>query len=153
MGLLRWLRLWGERLAPVAASWSPRAGLLLLALAAASAGHSWLLSRALAHATATVTENIAVFAPGGGVIYQPRLRFQTATGEIEQVLIPEGSSEPEFTAGASVPVAWPTGNPHAAAIATRWRVYRAAIWLAIAGVVLFDLGWILRLAARRELEA
>jgi len=124
--------------------------MLLLALAAVSAGHSWWLSRALVHATATVTENVAVFAPVGGVVYRPRLRFPTPDGEIEQVLIAEGSSDPEFAAGASVPVAWPAGDPQAAAIATVWRVYRAAIWLGITGVVFFDLGWILRLAARRE---
>ena len=150
MGVLRWLRLWGGRWAPAAAAWSPRFGMLLLALSIVAAGHSWWLSRALAHATATVTENVASFSPGGGVMYQPRLRFQTPAGEIKQVLIAEGSSDPQFAAGASVPVAWPAGNPQAAVIATAWRVYRTAIWLVISGVVLFDLGWILRLLARRE---
>jgi hypothetical protein len=124
--------------------------MLLLTLAMVAAGHSWWQSRPLAHATATVTENVASFSPGGGVIYHPRLRFQTPTGEIEQVLIAEGSSEPEFAAGAYVPVAWAAGEPQDAAIATVWRVYRMAILLGIAGVVLFDLGWILRLLARRE---
>ena len=81
--------------------------------------------------------------------YTPRLRFRTTSGEIEQVLAAQGSSDAEFAPGASVPVAWPAGEPQHAGIATLWRVYRAAIWLAILGTVLFDLGWLLRLSAQR----
>jgi hypothetical protein len=138
-----------QRLSAAAAVWLPRAGVLLLALAAISAGHSWWSDRAQLHATATVTENVATFAPGGGVSYTPRLRFRTPSGEIQQVLAAPGSSDAEFAPGASVPVAWPAGEPLHAGIATPWRVYRAAIWLAILGTVLFDLGWLLRLSAQR----
>jgi len=83
------------------------------------------------------------------VSYTPRLRFRTPSGEIQQVLAAQGSSDAEFAPGASVPVAWPAGEPLHAGIATPWRVYRAAIWLAILGTVLFDLGWLLRLSAQR----
>ena len=138
-----------RRLSMAAARWLPRLGVLLLALAAVAAGHSWWSDRAQLHATATVTENVATFASGGGVSYTPRLRFRTTSGEIEQVLAAQGSSDAEFAPGASVPVAWPAGEPLHAGIATPWRVYRAAIWLAILGTVLFDLGWLLRLSAQR----
>ena len=139
-----------QRLSAAAAVWLPRAGVLLLALAAISAGHSWWSDRAQLHARATVTENVATFASGGGVSYTPRLRFRTPSGEIQQVLAAPGRSEPEFAAGTSLPVAWPAGDPQQAFIATAWRVYATTIWLAILGTILFDLGWILRLAARPE---
>jgi hypothetical protein len=125
--------------------WLPGMGLLLLALAAVFAAGSWWHNRMLLHATATVTENVAAFAPGGGVVYRPRLRFRTPSGDNAQVVIPQGRDEPEFAAGTNVAVAWPSGEPERAVIATVWRVYRFAIGLAILGTVLFDLGWILRL--------
>jgi hypothetical protein len=138
-----------QRLSAPAAVWLPRVGVLLLALAAVAAGHSWWGDHELLHATATVTENVGTFAPGGGVSYSPRLRFRTPSGEIQQVLAAPGSSDAEFAPGASVPVAWPAGEPQRAGIATVWRVYRTAIWLGIWGTVLFDLGWLLRLRAQR----
>jgi hypothetical protein len=139
-----------ERLAPALATWLPRLGIMLLALAAVFAGRSWWQDRALLHATATVTENIAAFAPGGGVLYQPRLRFRTPSGKNVQVLLAQGQNEPEFAAGTAVPVAWPSGNPQQAGIATAWRIYRSAISLALLGVVFFDAGWILRLRLYRK---
>jgi hypothetical protein len=138
-----------QRLSAPAARWLPRLGVLLLALAAVFAVHSWWRDRALLHATAAVTENVATFAPGGGVSYTPRLRFRTPGGEIAQVLVGPGGSEAEFAPGAAVPVAWPAGEPQLAAIATAWRVYRAAIWLGILGTVFFDVGWLMRLGAQR----
>ena len=154
---MEWLRAFVRALeqtvarhAPTLARWLPRLGGLLLALAVLFAVHSWWLSRGLLHATATVTENVAAFAPGGGVLYHPRLRFRTPAGVSVQVLAAPGRSEPEFAAGTSLPVAWPAGDPQQAFIATAWRVYGTTIWLAILGTILFDLGWILRLAARPE---
>jgi len=138
-----------HRIAPPLARLLPGVGVALLALAAVFAGHSWWSDRALLHATAMVTENVATFAPGGGVSYTPRVRFRTPSGEIQQVLATPGRSDAEFAPGASVPVAWPAGEPQHAVIVTAWRVYRAAIWLAILGTVLFDLGWLLRLSAQR----
>lgn len=139
-----------QRIVPPLARLLPGLGVLLLALAAVFAGCSWWRDRAQIHATATVTENVATFAPGGGVRYAPRLRFRAPDGEIVQVLAEPGNSDPEFVPGASVAVAWPAGEPQRAGIATVWRVYRAAIWLGILGTVLFDLGWLLRLGAQRR---
>jgi hypothetical protein len=154
---MEWLRAFARaskrsiaRRAPALARWLPRLGGLLLALAVLFAGHSWWQDRALLHATATVTENVAAFAPGGGVSYHPRLRFRTPDGESVQVLATQGRPEPEFAAGSSLPVAWPVGDPQHAVIATVWRVYAAAIWLGILGTVLFDAGWVLRLAGARK---
>jgi hypothetical protein len=138
-----------QRLSAPAAAWLPRLGVLLLTLAGVAAGHSWWWDRAQLHAAATVTENVATFAPGGGVSYTPRLRFLTPSREIVQVLAAQGRSDVEFTPGASVPVAWPAGEPQRAGIATVWCVYRTAIWLGILGTVLFDLGWLLRLRTQR----
>ena len=138
-----------QSVTPPSARWLPPLGMLLLALSAAFAGSSWWRNRALLHATATVTENVAAFAPGGGVIYRPRLRFRTPDGDNVQVLAAKGKDEPEFAAGTSLAVAWPTGDPQGAVIATVGRMYRVAISLAILGTVLFDLGWILRLRSRR----
>ena len=139
-----------ERIAPPLARWLPPLGGLLLALAAVFAVHSWWQARALLHATATVGENVAALAPGGGVLYRPRLRFRTPTGENVQVLASQGSDEAEFAAGTRLPVAWPAGDPQRAIIATAARVYGAAIRLAILSTVLFDLGWILRLRGRSK---
>ena len=96
-----------------------------------------------------LADMLATFAPGGGVSYTPRLRFLTPSREIVQVLAAQGRSDAEFTPGASVPVAWPAGEPQRAGIATVWCVYRTAIWLGILGTVLFDLGWLLRLRTQR----
>jgi hypothetical protein len=148
MGLLPILTRARERTGAPLATLLPALGVLLLAMAAVFAGHSWWRDRAQLHATATVTENVATFAPGGGVSYTPRLRFR-AGGEFKQVLAAPGGSDAEFAPGESVPVAWPAGEPQRAGIATVWRVYRAAIWLGILGTVLFDLGWLLRLSAQR----
>jgi hypothetical protein len=137
-----------QGVSPALGRWLPRLGVLLLALAAIFAGNSWWHDRSLVHATATVTENVAAFAPGGGVLYRPRLRFRTPEGENVQVLATQGRDEPEFSAGTTVPVAWPSGEPQRAFIATVWQVYRLAIWLAVVGTAVFDVGWILRLRGR-----
>jgi len=114
---MEWLRAFVRALeqtvarhATTLARWLPRLGGLLLALAVQFAVHSWWLSRGLLHATATVTENVAAFAPGGGVLYHPRLRFRTPAGVSVQVLAAPGRSEPEFAAATpSRPSSQPRG--------------------------------------------
>jgi uncharacterized membrane protein YkgB len=56
------------------------------------------------------------------------------------VLTLRGDEDPEFAAGEQVPVLYAANNPQDAVIATRWRVYKAAILLGIAGVIVLDLG-------------
>ena len=132
------------RIAAGAGRTLPWAGGLLLALAAGVAAHTWWVSRPLIRARATVTENVAAFAPGGGVLYYPRLRFRAAGGEIVLVLSRRGDDEIAFAAGKVAPVRYPVGEPQDAAIATLWRVYFVAWWLGIAGAGLFDVGLVLR---------
>jgi hypothetical protein len=144
MRFLRQLRAWYDQVAPGAGLWLPRFGLLLLAISSGFAVHSWLFARTQQRSTATITENVSTFGPQGSVIYLPRLRFLTPSGEIVQVLAPTGIDEVEFAAGETVPVLYPPGKPQAAIIATTWRAYRAAIIFGLIGILIFDVGLIVR---------
>jgi hypothetical protein len=124
------------------------AGLLLLALATAFALHSWNFARHRIRTTGVVTENVATFAPGGGVVYTPRIRFRTADGAALQPILGPASDDPEFTPGTSVPVLYPPGEPQAAIIATTGRAYNAAIWFGVWGVVVLDAALILKRFSR-----
>ncbi len=107
-----------------------------------------MLARVQVHADATVTENVSSFAPEGGVLYYPRLRFRTKEGELEQVVSRVGTDYVRFPAGDDLPVMYPVGRPEQAEVATVRRVYFVAIVLGVLGVVLFDWGLILRLRAK-----
>ena len=63
----------------------------------------------------------------------------------------EGSEEIEFAAGETVPVLYRAGDPQSAVIATMWRAYQGAIVFGVLGVMLFDVGWALRVMLRRRL--
>ena len=116
----------------------------LLALAALSALSSWRSTLGLIRTPATVADNFEEFATGGGILYRPRLRFRTPEGQLVLVVSHRGSDEIEYEAGAVVPVLYPAGDPQAAIIATTWRVYTVAIWLAVIGTVLVDIGLVIR---------
>lgn len=140
MGLLRCMKESFERYSPGLGAVLPWVGGALLLLALGFGLRSWNATRSRLKATATVTDNAATFAPAGGILYFPRIRFRTRTGDIVQVLTLRGDEDPEFAAGEQVPVLYAANNPQDAVIATRWRVYKAAILLGIAGVILLDLG-------------
>jgi len=144
MQLLHWMRRMYERFAPGLAGLLPWLGCGFLLLAAGFGTHSWMAARGQVRVTATIVENVAHFAPGGGVLYYPRLRFRTASGDIMQLTDAHGSEEAEFAPGELVPVLYPPGEPQRAVIATVWRRYPRAIVLGILGVVFVDLGLILR---------
>ena len=127
-----------------AAAVFPWAGGILLGMAAGFTAHSWLSTRGLVAAEATVTENVASLASGGGIVYTPRLRFRAADGAVVLVLIRRGGDDIEFPAGKTVPVLYPRNDPQRAVIATPMRVYSTAVWLALTGVVMFDVGLVLR---------
>jgi hypothetical protein len=150
MRLLRQLQALYARISPGAGLWLPRIGVVLLAIAAAFATHSWLFARTQQRSIATVTENVSAFAPQGGVIYLPRLRFRTPAGETVQVLASTGIDEVEFNAGETVPVLYPPNRPQAAIIATAWRAYHAAIIFALLGILIFDVGLIVRRLAKQN---
>ena len=133
-----------------AAAILPWLGGVLLLVAAAFALHSWSFVRTQQRATATVTEDVAVIVPKEGVLYSPRLRFRSVDGAQAQVVAQPGSSEIEFAAGDTVPVLYPAGHPERAIVGTAWRMYPAAIVLAVLGVVLFDVGFLLRVVMRKK---
>jgi hypothetical protein len=126
------------------------AGLLLLVLAAAFALLSWNFARHRIRATGVVTENVATFAPSGGVVYAPRIRFRAQDGTTLQPILGPASDDPEFTPGTVVPVLYLPGQPQTAFIATVGRAYTAAIWLGVWGVVLLDAGLILKRLSRHQ---
>jgi hypothetical protein len=64
-----------------------------------------------------------------------------------------GSEDVEYPAGETVPVLYRAGDPQGAVLATAWLAYRGAIAFGVLGVVLFDLGWALRVRLRRRLVA
>ena len=88
-----------------------------------------------------------------GVVYTPRFRFRLPSGELVTVQDTSGSEEIFFAAGETVPVLYPAGDPQGAIIATAWRAYEGAIVWGVLGVVVFDLGWALRVKLRRRLAA
>jgi hypothetical protein len=120
-------------------------------IAAGFAVHSWNFARTRVRAMATITENVSGFAKGGGVVYTPRFRFRLPSGELVMVQAAAGSDEIEFPAGETVPVLYRAGDPQGAVIATVWLAYEGAIVFGVLGVVLFDLGWALRVMMRRRL--
>jgi hypothetical protein len=151
MEFLRWVRRCFERVAPLLAGVLPALGVGLLLIAAGFAVHSWNFARTRVRAVATITENVSEFAKEGGVVYTPRFRFRLPSGELVTVQAVKGSDEIEFPAGETVPVLYRAGDPQGAIIATAWRAYEGAIVFGVLGVVLFDLGWGLRVMLRRRL--
>jgi hypothetical protein len=150
MDLLRWLHVTFTRFAPSVAASFPWLGGALMLIATAFALHSFAFARTQQRSLATVTENIATFAPEGGVIYAPRLRFRTTAGDLVQIQITTGSrSEPAFQPGETLPVLYPPTHPEQAILATPWRAYRAAIIFAVLGIILFDIGFLLRILLSR----
>jgi len=144
MRALQWLREVLDRFGAGTGRLLRWTGAVLLLLAAVFGGRSWYSTHGLLRATATVTENVATFAPGGGVQYAPRLRFRLPSGEIVQVLCGPGSDEIDFSAGETVPVMCPAGHPDQAVIATVWRRYSDAITFGVLGILILDLGLILQ---------
>ena len=150
MEFLRWLRKSFERVAPPLAGMLPLVGIVLLVIAAGFAAHSWNFARTRVRATATITENVSGFAKEGGVVYTPRFRFRLPGGELVTVQAASGSEEVEFPAGEIVPVLYRVGDPQGAIIATTWRAYEGAIVWGVLGVLVFDLGWGLRVMLGRR---
>jgi Protein of unknown function (DUF3592) len=153
MKFLRWLRRSFERVAPPLAGGLPLVGLVLLAIGAGFAAHSWNFARTRVRATATITENVSSFAKQGGVVYTPRFRFRLPGGELVMVQAATGEEEIEFPAGETVPVLYRAGDPQGAIIATTWLAYEGAIVFGVLGAALFDLGWGLRVMLRRRMAA
>jgi Protein of unknown function (DUF3592) len=154
MEFLRWMRRGFERVAPLLAGVLPVLGLGLLVMAAGFAVYSWNFARTRVRATATITENVSGFAKEGGVVYTPRFRFRLPSGELVTVQAESGSTnssgEIEFPAGETVPVLYRVGDPQGAIIVTAWRAYQGAIVFGVLGVVVFDVGWALRVMLRRR---
>lgn len=150
MEFLRWLRRSFERVAPLLAGVLPAVGVLLLVIGAAFAVHSWNFARTRVRATATITENVSGFAKGGGVVYTPRFRFRLPGGAFVTAQAAEGSEDVAFAAGETVPVLYRAGDPQEAIIATTWRAYEGAIVFGVLGVILFDVGWAVRVGMRRR---
>ena len=152
MRALQWLREVLDRFGARTGRWLRWAGVVLMVLSAISAGRSWRSTYGLLRATATVTENVATFALGGGVQYVPRLRFRLPDGDLVQKLCGPGSDEIDFPAGETIPVMYPSGHPEQAAIATVWRRYSTAIVLVVLGILILDLGLILQRIAFKQLK-
>lgn len=131
----------------------PVIGLILLGMAAVFALHSWNFARHRVRAVATVTENVPHFAPGGGILYYPRVRFRDSNGALVLVESSIGSEDAEFAAGDTIPVLYLPGDPQHALVATAWHMYPAAIWLAIMGTIFFDVGLLVLLGQRRSRAA
>jgi hypothetical protein len=153
MEFLKWLRRGFERAAPSLAAVLPLAGVMLLVIGAGFAVHSWSFARTRVRATATITENVSGFAKEGGVVYTPRFRFRLPSGELVTVQEASGSEEIEFPAGETVPVLYRAGDPQGAIIATTWRAYEGAIVWGVLGVLVFDVGWALRVMLRTRAAA
>ena len=153
MAFLRWLRRSFERVAPLLAGLLPVVGVGLMVVASGFAVRSWNFARTRVQATATITENVSGFAKEGGVVYTPRFRFRLPNGELVTAQDSSGSEDIDFAAGETVPVLYRAGDPQGAIIATAWRAYEGAIVFGVLGVILFDVGWAVRVAMRRRAAA
>ncbi len=126
----------------------PGVGAVLMVAALCLAAGRWWQERALVRADGMVTENVATFAPKGGVVLAPRVRFQDQRGQLLTVVTrPSKSWEAlglGFDVGQQVPVLYPSGRPEQAMIAVWWRWYAWAVWVGTLGVVVFDVGWVAR---------
>ena len=142
--MVRWVRAVWKRYAPSVGRVLPWVGGVMLMLAVGFAGHSWNWARQRVREQATVVENVAAFAPGGGVVYSPRVRFRTGEGELVELVSGPAENDADFTPGEIVPVLYVAGDAKDAVIATKWRLYFWAIWFAIVGTVLFDVGLVVR---------
>ncbi len=87
------------------------------------------------------------------MVYTPRFRFRLPSGELVTAQGAKGSEEVEFAAGDTVPVLYRAGDPQSAMIATAWRAYEGAIVWGVLGVLVFDVGWALRVMVRRRAAA
>jgi Protein of unknown function (DUF3592) len=148
MKFLSWLRRSFERAAPLLGAALPLVGMVLLAIAAGFAAHSWNFARTRVRAAATITENVPGFAKEGGVVYTPRFRFRLPSGAWVTAQAAQGSEEIDFAAGETVPVLYRADDPRGAVIATTWRAYEGAIVFGVLGVVVFDVGWAVRVMLR-----
>lgn len=141
-----------SRFLPPLARFLPVIGVVSLALAALSALWVWNGTRSELRAQATVTENTATQLPDGSILYTTHLRFRLPNGGLMEFTDPSTSTDPDdpdFDTGKVVPVLYPPSHPESARVATIARLYPMAITLAILGIVLFDVGTILRLRAKR----
>lgn len=147
LSLLQKIWIWA---APGFRAWLIPAGLLSLLVAAGFALHSWSYASHRIRTTGVVTENVATFAPKGGIVYTPRIRFYTAGGATLQPVLGPASDEPEFLPGTAVPILYLPDQPQTAVIATIGRIYTAAIWFGVVAVVLLDCGLFLKRFSRRQ---
>jgi len=143
MEFLRWLRQAYLRFEPIGGKLFPWIGAALLLLALAFGIPKWRFAHSGIRVTATIVENVPTFRPGGGIDYYPRFRFRDTNGNLTQVLSQQGSDDPEFNPGDTLPAMYPPGNPQSAVIVSIWRTYHVAILLGIFGIALFDLGLVL----------
>ncbi|QMV17572.1 DUF3592 domain-containing protein [Granulicella sp. 5B5] len=137
----------------LSASFLPWIGGVLMALAALSAANTWWTFKSWPRAEAVVTETSASQDAMGNVTYATHLRFRLPSGQLVTFTDPVTSTDPDdpdLPTAATVPVAYPSGLPGSARIASIGRLYRLAIVLGILGIAFFDVGLISRLRLKKS---
>jgi hypothetical protein len=134
--------------APAMGRVMPAIGAVLMTVALGLAAGRWWAQRPLVKVQGTITENVSEFAPQGGVVLLPRVRFRNERGDLMTVVTRESKSWEAFglgfDVGQVVPVVYPNGQPAHAMIAIWWRWYAWAVWVGTLGVLVFDIGWVAR---------
>lgn len=125
-------------------------GLVLLALAGCFGLREWMASRPFRHATGTITEMEARQDAQGNVAYFPHFRFRLPDDQLIQIVSARGVDLSAFSDREKVRLAYRTGDPQGAVIAPLASVYAVAMWLGIAGTVLFDLGAVVWVGRRKR---
>ena len=126
------------------------AGLIALALAPCFYLHELLNLRGATRVPGTITELAARQDPDGSITYVPHATFRDPVGNLHQFASRISGDQDAFTPGQHVPILYRAPDAHDAEIATTFRVYTASIILAIAGIILFDLGFFLRFREKRH---
>jgi hypothetical protein len=87
---------------------------------------------------------------GDDVLYRPRVRFTTATGDIVTIAGQLAAGTKRFEIGARVPVTYAPGKPMEARLATFTDNWLGALLSGIVGAVCLVGGIFVRRAAQRE---
>ena len=86
---------------------------------------------------------------GDATLYRPRVRFETAAGDIVTFHGQLATPARRFAVGAKVPIIYPAANPQAARIATFADNWLGVVAAFVVGALAYVAGLFIRRAARR----
>jgi len=118
-------------------------GIVLVLLAGVLAAIDYVQGRPLTYTSATVVEKLDhMDPPTGNIITAPKLRFSNGACLITVVSKQESASS-SLSVGDTLRVRFSPVDPTDVHLARRMDLYGIPVYLAVAGVILFDIGFAL----------